>query len=304
LQGYVAAVLGIERFMRATDSAAARAGLSVRLSDAGPMPATGSSPESAPELASTGGLLHEIQLPFAGRDLRLAFELPAQTLLARRSWATWLALAGGLALTGVVGVILLVGVGREAHTEALVRERTEALRLSEEALRHEATHDHLTGLPNRALFLDRLGHGVERGRRHDARFGLLYMDIDGFKPVNDRHGHAAGDELLRQIAARLRRAVRAEDTVARLGGDEFGMLLEAPVDDAGALRKAEELVAALGVPFELTLLGQAVAVTVGASVGVALYPAHGSSVDELVHAADEAMYAAKRGGKNASRMAG
>src|SRR6185436_4266639 len=175
----------------------------------------------------------------------------------------------------------------------------------EEALRHEATHDHLTGLPNRSLFLDRLEHAIERGRRHDARFALLYLDIDGFKPVNDGHGHLAGDELLRQIAARLRGAVRAEDTVARLGGDEFGALLEAPVDAAAVLRKAQELVALLAAPFALALPGRAATtVQVGASVGAALFPAHGRSVDELVHAADEAMYQAKRGGKNACRMAG
>ncbi len=305
LHGFVVAVLGLEQFMRATTGAGARTGMSVELTDAGALAREGAMPDTGPELTREGGFRQEIRLPFGDRDLRLVFGLPAQALLARRSWATWAVLAGGLALTGVVGIMLLLGVGREAHAEALVRERTASLRLSEEALRHQATHDALTGLPNRSLFHDRLGHGIERGRRQEASFALLYLDIDGFKPVNDAHGHLAGDALLCQIAARLRGAVRAEDTVARLGGDEFALLLEAPIDADGAQRKARELVAALGEPFALALPGRAPTVVhVGASVGIALFPQHGASDDALVRAADEAMYAAKRGGRNATRLAG
>jgi diguanylate cyclase (GGDEF)-like protein len=305
LHGFVVAVLGLERFMRATASAAARAGMSVDLRDAGPAAPAAAVPDTGAEATPGGGLRLEIILPFGGRDLRLVFGLPAEAVLARRSWATWAVLAGGMALTGVVGIMLLLGVGREAHFEALVRERTDRLRLSEEQARHQATHDPLTGLPNRLLFLDRMEQAIERGRRAGQRFGLLYLDIDGFKAVNDTQGHHAGDELLRQIAGRLREAVRGEDTVARLGGDEFAVLLAPPVDAAGAQGKAQRLVAALGAPYALAAPdGAAAEARVGASVGVALFPDHGGTVDEVVHAADDAMYQAKKGGKNSSRLAG
>jgi diguanylate cyclase (GGDEF)-like protein len=303
IAGFACAILGLERLMSETVRGARQAGLAVELVDAGPAGGEQHA-DTGPELWPSGALRNVFHVGFAGRDLRLVFELPAQTLLARRSWATWAVLAGGLALTSLVGVMLLLGVGREAHFEALVGERTESLRRSEEALRHEASHDHLTGLPNRLLFLDRLGQAIERGRRHGDRFGLLYLDIDGFKAVNDGQGHHAGDELLRQIAGRLRGALRAEDTVARLGGDEFAVLLAPPADAGPSLQKAGQLVAALGAPYALVAPGRdPVEVRVGASIGVAVFPGHGQTVDELVHAADEAMYQAKKGGKNSSRLA-
>jgi diguanylate cyclase (GGDEF)-like protein len=305
LQGFVVAALGLERFMRATTGAATRAGISVNLADAGPIEPGTVVPDTGPTDTPAGGFSQEIQLSFGGRDLRLTFGLPAGTLLARRSWATWAVLAGGMALTGVVGIMLLLGVGREAHFEALVGERTESLRRSEEQARHQAMHDSLTGLPNRLLFLDRLEQAIERGRRHGDRFGLLYLDIDGFKAVNDGLGHHAGDELLRQIAGRLRQSLRAEDTVARLGGDEFAVLLAPPADAEPSLRKASQLVVALGEPYALAAPGKGpVEARVGASIGVAVFPGHGQSVDELVHAADDAMYQAKKGGKNACRIGG
>jgi diguanylate cyclase (GGDEF)-like protein len=304
LSGYVVAALGLERFMRATTSASTRAGITVDLVDAGPVTQGGAVPDTGPADTPAGGFSQEVQLPFGGRDLRLVFELSPDGLLARRSWATWTVLAGGLALTSLVGIMLLLGVGREAHAEALVRERTESLRRSEEALRHEASHDPLTGLPNRLLFLDRLEQAIEHSRRRGERFGLLYLDVDGFKAVNDGHGHHAGDELLRRIAQRLREALRAEDTVARLGGDEFAVLLAAPADADGALQKGGQLVAALRAPFGLaTPGGAALEANVGASVGVALFPDHGATADEVVHAADDAMYQAKKGGKNTCRLA-
>jgi len=184
---------------------------------------------------------------------------------------------------------------RELEGEVAVRKR------AEEQVRHEATHDALTGLPNRALFLDRLDGALERSRRTQRPFALLYIDIDGFKPVNDTHGHLAGDQLLQAIAARLLSRMRKSDTVARLGGDEFAVILEEAMDAPGvALKAAEELCLMLREPYEL---GPDIRVTVGASIGVACQlsqPAEGGAKprDALIRAADDAMYRAKRGGKN------
>jgi diguanylate cyclase (GGDEF) domain len=165
---------------------------------------------------------------------------------------------------------------------------------AEEAARHQATHDPLTGLPNRLLFNDRLEGAVERARRRQRSFALMYLDIDGFKPVNDLHGHAAGDALLRQIARRLLDSVRGLDTVARIGGDEFALILEEPAGRADALDGGRRLVEALARPFRLS---DPVEVTVGVSIGVAMYPEDASSGEVLVGLADAAMYRAKRSGR-------
>ena len=157
----------------------------------------------------------------------------------------------------------------------------------EQQLRHRAFHDELTGLANRALFYDRTEHALNR---RDAEVGVLFVDLDDFKPVNDRLGHAAGDQLLQLVAKRLVACVRSADTVARLGGDEFGILLEG-VD---AVEAAERVLAALETRFDLP----SEALRVSASVGVAVAREGVRDVEELLRAADRAMYEAKRGGKH------
>ena len=179
---------------------------------------------------------------------------------------------------------------RRLELEVAERERAEAL------VRHQAHHDGLTGLPNRLLFMDRIEGAFERSRRQQEAFAVLYVDIDGFKPVNDRHGHAAGDELLRQIAVRLSALIRKSDTVARLGGDEFAMIIEQLHEPESAMLTGQKICDTLARPFRLGAEGPEA--QVGASVGIAEFPAHGDTRDELLHAADEAMYKAKRGGKN------
>jgi len=161
----------------------------------------------------------------------------------------------------------------------------------EEALRHQALHDALTGLPNRTLFHDRVSQALERARRDERPLAVLVMDLDSFKDVNDTLGHQCGDALLQQVAARLQGGVRAGDTVARLGGDEFGFLL-ANVDRSGTAILVERIQDSLASPFMVdnSLL------QVVASVGVALCPEHGEDVDQLIQHADVAMYAAKRTG--------
>ena len=174
--------------------------------------------------------------------------------------------------------------------EAEIAER----RRAEEFVRHQAIHDGLTGLPNRLLLEDRLEVAIERCRRDDSHFALIYIDIDSFKPVNDRHGHLAGDVLLVGVAQRLRQAMRAGDTIARVGGDEFVVIMERAPDSDTAVRRVEGIVAAMRTPYSLVLREQTVDVTISASFGVAMYPEHGTDYDSLLHAADDAMYRAKR----------
>jgi diguanylate cyclase (GGDEF)-like protein/PAS domain S-box-containing protein len=161
-------------------------------------------------------------------------------------------------------------------------------------LLHVAQHDPLTGLPNRSLVRDRVAMALARARRDGTGLALLYLDLDDFKPVNDRFGHAVGDGLLQQVAQRLKQCVRASDTVGRMAGDEFVVLLaqlHAPGDAAGV---AEKIRAALCQPFEIA--GHAVLVS--PSIGLVGYPADGEDGDQLIHRADQAMYAAKRAGGN------
>ncbi len=162
-----------------------------------------------------------------------------------------------------------------------------------ELISHQALHDPLTGLPNRQLLFDRLDQALERRVRHDGDVAVLFCDLDNFKDVNDCRGHAVGDELLRVVAARIRAAVRPEDTVARLGGDEFVVICEGMVD-AGPVAVAERIHVALrpGV----LLPGQERAVRTAVSIGIATAPPV-RSADELLAAADAAMYRAKQHGR-------
>jgi diguanylate cyclase (GGDEF)-like protein/PAS domain S-box-containing protein len=164
----------------------------------------------------------------------------------------------------------------------------------QERMVHQAYHDSLTKLPNRRLCYDRLREALAQAKPRGGIVGFLYMDVDGFKRVNDTLGHAAGDELLRQISVRLTQCVRGEDTVGRLGGDEFAIVLAevAKVEDCGLV--ARKVVEALARPFLL----ENEAVRVSASVGVATYPEDGAEPAVMVQRADRAMFHAKHTGKN------
>lgn len=166
--------------------------------------------------------------------------------------------------------------------------------LDQRRMSYLARYDPLTGLINRTLFADRLQGAVARARRDGGLVALMFLDMDDFKEVNDRYGHAAGDSLLRQVAERLVSSVRESDTVARLGGDEFTVILEGGhrVEDAG--RVATKILAALSAPYQL---GQH-EVVVTSSIGIATYPIDGDNVDELLKCADIAMYSAKAAGRN------
>jgi diguanylate cyclase (GGDEF)-like protein/hemerythrin-like metal-binding protein/PAS domain S-box-containing protein len=164
---------------------------------------------------------------------------------------------------------------------------------AERQLRYLAFYDSLTGLPNRALFFDRLTQAVQRARRYGERFALMLLDLDGFKAVNDSHGHETGDTVLRVTAQRLLGCVRQSDTVARMGGDEITVLLNQARDPDALRRLAQKVVDAVGSPVDVGG-GEC---RVGASVGVACFPDHGQTPDALLASADAAMYASKQRGK-------
>ncbi|MGH2684425.1 MAG: diguanylate cyclase domain-containing protein, partial [Actinomycetota bacterium] len=156
-------------------------------------------------------------------------------------------------------------------------------------IRHQALHDELTGLPNQRLLDDRVHEALKQAEREGGRVGLLFIDLDGFKQVNDTRGHAAGDEILRQVGQRLRATLRESDTLARLGGDEFAVLLPRAATADSAATVASKIAAALETPFVV----DGVPVMIGASVGVAIYPDAGLTFSALLKAADAAMYASK-----------
>jgi len=182
---------------------------------------------------------------------------------------------------------------RTETTICILRDITEQA-LAEEKIWHAAHHDLLTGLPNRRLFLDRLEQGVKQSTRSSLPLAVLFMDLDGFKDVNDSLGHEAGDRLLTDVAARLTDCVRTEDTVARLGGDEFTVILTGAKQRKDVELVAQNIIDALAMPFHIAQ--QPVQISV--SIGITLYPQDASSPVALLEAADQAMYKAKKSGSN------
>jgi diguanylate cyclase (GGDEF)-like protein/PAS domain S-box-containing protein len=169
---------------------------------------------------------------------------------------------------------------------------------AEEELRFLANFDSLTGLPNRTMLLTRMARAIARAKRHETKIAMLFLDLDRFKQVNDSLGHAAGDELLRGVADRMRQAVREIDTVARLAGDEFVLLVEEISTVEDAHRAAERVLERFGEPFNLA----GTDVVISPSIGLSVFPDHGERPDELLKCADLAMYAAKSAGRNTIRL--
>ncbi len=167
-------------------------------------------------------------------------------------------------------------------------------KLAEQEMRHLASHDSLTGLANRALFGDRLEQALLRAKRDENMLAVLYFDLDKFKPVNDTYGHGMGDQLLVQVARRVRGSLRKSDTLARLGGDEFAVLLATCASTADAMNVAANVLRLLNTAFVI----DDVALHISGSIGVAVYPDCGPDAKQLVHCADQAMYAAKQQGRN------
>lgn len=184
---------------------------------------------------------------------------------------------------------------RNSQLEREIEERKRA----EDRAQQLATHDALTGLPNRLLFLDRLATSMQRARRQNTMFALGYMDLDGFKPINDEYGHGVGDITLQAIADRLTEYTRESDTVARFGGDEFALIFENIPDEQSCETLCEELRSRLSAPIYLPCAGNddRGAIRVGVSIGLALFPTHGENTDRLMHNADQALYTVKNSGK-------
>ncbi|MCX5963692.1 MAG: CHASE2 domain-containing protein [Cyanobacteria bacterium] len=203
------------------------------------------------------------------------------------------------------GNVLLVGVIRDItirkSLEESLRRTTQELSKSNQELRDSQTqlhylanHDPLTGLPNRQLFHENLQQSIEWAASESRMVALLFIDLDGFKQVNDSFGHGVGDQLLKSVAKRLISSLRASDMVARLGGDEFTVILTVVPGELEVMRVAQKMIETLALPYNFD--GQLVRVS--ASVGIALYPTHYDTVQGLLQGADGAMYEAKAAGKN------
>jgi len=202
-----------------------------------------------------------------------------------------------------VSVILTVSAingsdGRPIRFLSQIQDVT-ARRQLESQLLHRASHDVLTGLPNRALLMDRLEHALERLQRDEGQIAVMFLDLDGFKAINDQFGHEQGDRLLVEVGRRLRACARAGDTVARLGGDEFTILLEDVRHPSVATQVAQRVLETLRYPI---MLGEHVTM-ISPSIGIALSVGNNDRADTLLHAADTAMYAAKRAGKDRAVVA-
>ena len=191
-----------------------------------------------------------------------------------------------------------VSVDGQWHTLCIVRDVTERKQF-EDRIRHLANYDNLTGLPNRSLFYDRLRQAINLAGRNRHELSLLYLDLDKFKSVNDTLGHDAGDEILKGAPDRIQQQVRESDTVARIGGDEFAVILPKITSEQDAATVARKIIDALFAAFELSGEKRQ-QVHIGASIGIATFPADGADMDALLKAADSAMYKAKQLGNSFS----
>jgi diguanylate cyclase (GGDEF)-like protein len=188
----------------------------------------------------------------------------------------------------------------QGHPELLARAVRYAIerKRTEERLTYLAQYDHLTGLVNRSLFRDRLVQAMARSKRMHQPIGLMLLDLDRFKAVNDTFGHDIGDELLKGVSERLKACVREVDTVARMGGDEFTIVLEGVSSDENILVVAKRITESIATTFEL----QGHHISVGVSIGITIYPQDDHPVDELLKHADTAMYRAKKQGGSAFHL--
>ncbi|MDD2900680.1 MAG: GGDEF domain-containing protein, partial [Desulfuromonadaceae bacterium] len=178
------------------------------------------------------------------------------------------------------------------NQEISLRERVE------KQLRYKATHDYLTGLPNRVLLFDRLKQAIAFEERHNTLIALMVLDLDNFKNINDTLGHLSGDILLKKVSQGLQKCMRQYDTVGRLGGDEFVIIVNDAKSIQDIITFAEKVQAVFQEPFDI--LGQPTYVTT--SIGVAVFPLHGSNIEALLKKADMAMYVAKKEGRNTFRF--
>jgi diguanylate cyclase (GGDEF)-like protein len=230
----------------------------------------------------------DVGVPIGWLELKISATEMDRALIQLRHEVSILLLLACLLLLAALTLILL-------RTRGLVRLEEDALLARNDALAHVAYHDSLTGLPNRHLLLDRLEQAIAFSQRHDKCIAICFMDLDGFKDVNDNHGHEVGDQVLREVGRRLHMCVRKNDTVARLGGDEFVILLTEISDTTACEEVLERMLSTIRQPIQIT--GK-VTTRVSTSIGVTTYPTDNSPPSVLLEHADQAMYRAKRSGKN------
>ena len=242
--------------------------------------------------SGTGCVLLDLSLPDAAR---------LEALMQLRAAAPDVPI---VILSGLQDELLAVKAVQEGAQDYLVKGRVDgdaigrsiSYAVERKALEmqtaHKAMHDPLTGLPNRELFQDRLKHAVTRAKRHQSLLGVMFLDLDGFKPINDRLGHEVGDKLLVALARRLEDGLRGSDTPARFGGDEFVVLCEDVADEQHVIAIAERLQRAIAEPFRI----DEHELNVTSSMGVVVSDGREQSAGELIRNADEAMYRAKRQG--------
>jgi diguanylate cyclase (GGDEF)-like protein len=194
---------------------------------------------------------------------------------------------------GATILVLTAKLARSRKTEIHLHQAIAAMQAAENTLKEQAYFDYLTGLPNRALLADRFHLAIERSKRSRDPFAVVMIDLNNFKSINDRHGHAAGDEVLVIMGKRLLDTVRASDTVSRLGGDEFVLVIESIGDRSELARIGQKLIDMLSEKVELEC---GAVVSLGGSLGFALYPADGSTMESMLQVADQAMYDCKTSG--------
>ena len=182
----------------------------------------------------------------------------------------------------------------EIREREMLNHQFAAVQEQEATARHRILHDALTGMPNRILFNDRLEHGLAQSLRHGRPLAVMFIDLDGFKGVNDKYGHDVGDAVLQVMATRLQEHTRSEDTASRHGGDEFLYLLSEPGNQQSIVSIAQRMIRLIQEPCHVSSHGTEVSVSLDASIGISISPKDGSTVDKLVKSADSAMYRAKQ----------
>ena len=257
-----------------------------------------------PVILIVAGMVSRLKL-FVGLLLVMLLSIAAITFASMTGWQVFVPLPLGIGRMVNVSCVLLVcacavWILANDLRETMQRLQQEILRVkhSEANFTHLAQHDALTNLPNRLLVRDRMDQAIGQARRYKKKAALLFLDLDNFKTINDSLGHSAGDELLKEVANRLRGAVREMDTVSRQGGDEFLIVLTDVSDLAAISAVAAHVLEQLAQPFAL----KGMQIVTSISIGIALFPQDGDDFDQLLKHADIAMYQAKAAGRNAYRF--
>ncbi len=241
-------------------------------------------------------LVYAQKIPAGGRDWQIVC-VGTRFKPAGDSWQPMAFLMCGLAVTAAIALYLFL-ISRYTSDLATanvdLRNQVQDRQKAQDELAYQAYHDALTGLPNRRQFGQRFNEAIEQARQSEETLALFFVDLDGFKIINDTLGHAVGDLVLKAVAERFRKCVGRRDIVARTGGDEFNILLVEAGTGNLADRVAQGLLESLSQPIEV---GERI-LTLSASIGISLFPAHGEDFRELAHCSDAAMYFAKKRGKN------